>query len=211
MKHASNPLLRLTIKERQLLTMAIQGMSVEQMSVRLDQSPKIVIRHIHRGIRKLETWSLNAIPGQTHHTPLEQELGILNPWQAERRITRMIRDVGIMWACIIVLAIPDQAPDSNFVTSIEAVSFHIHNCVRRTDTITKWSATEWIIFLPSISSNHIDRVTQRLKKLHLPSWSLSVLACISTGDESFNQVAVRGHNELMQQYINRDLGSWGIP
>ena len=211
MTHANGPLLRLTAKERQIVEMAIHGMSVEQMSITLGQSPKVVIRHMHQCIRKLEMWSFNTVPASSAHSLSEQELGILKPWEAERRITRLIREIGNAWACVVVLAMPDEAPGPNGATVIEAISCHVQASVRQSDIITKWIATEWILFLPYISPDHMDMVVRRLERKHIPSWSLFVLACSSTGAESFRQLAARGHDELMRQYIHRNLGSWGIP
>ena len=185
-------------------------MSLDQMSIKSGQSPKTVARHIHRSIRKLESWSINTIPVQSYHSPSEQGLGILNPWQAEHRITRIIREIGNLWACIVVLAMPN-GNSGKTSTSLETISCHILNCVRHSDIVTKWSTAEWIIFLPHISREHTDMVAERLNRNHFASWTLSVLACLATPGESFSQLAVRGHNELLQQYINRDLGSWEIP
>lgn len=201
----------LTSKERQTLELAIQGMPVDQMAAAMNQSPKVVERYIHQALGKLEAWSRNAAPGPSHNSAYERELGFLRPREAERRIARIVRDVGEKWACVVLLGIPDNSKVSNSEEGIEAVSRHIHRSTRRSDIVMKWSATEWVIFLPWVTPEQADLVVHRLKHAQTSPWPIFIGSQYGGRDMAFPEVANRCHQELIAQYVHQDLAVWANP
>lgn len=198
----------LTPKERQTLELAIQGMPVDRMAAAMNQSPKVVERYIHQGLGKLEAWGHEVAPGPSHNSPYERELGFLRPREAERRIARMVSDLGDRWACVVLLGIPDhtKVPDSG--EEIEAVSRHIHRSTRRSDVVMKWSATEWVIFLPWVTPEQADLIVRRLKHGQATPWPIFTGSQYGDSAASFPEVANRCHHELISQYVHKDLAVW---
>lgn len=202
---------RLTPKERQTLELAIQGMSLDHMSMTLKQSPKVVERYIHQGLRKLESWSRDAAPGPNHNSIQERDLGFLRPRDAERRIARTIHDVGNMWACVVVLALPDNPKAPEVAEYTAMISRHIHQSTRRSDIVTKWTALEWIIFLAGVTPEQAQLVEQRLKRGHPAPMPLFIGSQYGDSDTPFNEVATQCHHELLAQYVHQDLTTWANP
>lgn len=203
---------RLTAKERRILEMAIQGASLDSISATLNQSPKVIGRCMHEGIKKLESWTAEAAPGPQFHSRAEQSLGFFPPRDAERRIDRVIRNGGSPWACIVVLCMPPDRKETTSESMIEGLSRHIANVVRRSDIVTKWSKTEWVIFLPSITREQSEAVVKRLHQ-NVPSlWPLAIRANHhDLNNVSFVEVATACHRQVMAEWVNRDLGAWTVP
>jgi hypothetical protein len=175
----------------------------------LQQSPKVVERYVHQGLRKLENWSLEAAPGPSHNSAQDRDMGFLRPREAERTISRIMRSIGPNWACVVLLAIPDNARSQDTLAVADSISRHIHRSLRGADVVTKWSATEWVMFLPRITSDHIDKVIQRLQHGHNSPSAVYIAARQPQGGESFGEVATQCHQQLLAQYVNEDLASYG--
>lgn len=207
MVRQGNPSLHLSPTERKTLELVLQGIPVDHIAVTLNKSPKVVERYILQGLQKVERWSHRAVPGPRFHTLQEEALGILTPRQADRIINRSIHDLGDQWACIVVAAIPDDPKSTHLESSIEAISHHIYRSVRRYDVVTKWSTTEWVIFLPRMTSDSLQTVMRRLRHGHHQSWPILVGAKSGVRNQSFFDLAMACHHELMAQYVHGDLAS----
>lgn len=208
MRRASNRLPRLTPKEREVLGMAIQDMSVDEMAQALGQPPKLIGRHIQQGIGKLEMWASNVLPSSRHNSTIEDSWGFLNPREAESDIRRLTRQAGHQWACIVVLMMPPDPKIHDMADAILAMSCHVRRCVRQSDIVTKWGDMEWIIFLPSINPDQAEIVVHRLKQGIPRDRSVGIAAWPGSESESFNHVAMRGHRELIRHYVNHNFSSW---
>lgn len=199
---------RLTKRERETLALVIQGMSMNRVSTALNQSPKVVERYIHQGLRKLESWSLEVAPGPSHNSSQDRDLGFLRPREAAGTITRIVQAVGSSWACLVLLAIPDKPESQNAPAVADAISRHIHRNVRGADVITKWSPTEWVMFLPRITGAHLDKVVQRLQHGHNSPSVVYTAARQPQSGESFDDVAQQCHRQLLAQYVTEDLTAY---
>lgn len=207
----SHSIPHLTKKERQALELAIHGVPIDRMAVQLNQSAKVVERYIHRGLHKLEAWSREVAPGPSYHSPYEGDLGFLRPREAEREITRLIKGLGNEWGCIVVLAIPNGPKSPDIEATIDYLSKHIRKSLRSTDIVTKWSMTEWIIFLPRITSDGIETVARRLPHSDIAPWPVFVSAQKASGDDGFTELAMQCHRQLISQYVSHDLALYVLP
>lgn len=198
----------LTKRERETLQLILQGMPMDRVSKTLHQSPKVVERYVHQGLYKLENWSQEAAPGPSYHSAGDREMGFLRPREAERTIARIVRVVGSNWFCLVLLAIPDKMHSRNSDMVSDAIGHHIHLRLRGADIVTKWSATEWVMFLPRITSVHIDNVVQRLQHGHLSPSTVYIAARQPQNGESFNEVATQCHHQLLAQYVDEDLAAY---
>ncbi|NMP24119.1 LuxR C-terminal-related transcriptional regulator [Sulfobacillus harzensis] len=199
---------RLTKRERETLELVIQGMPLDRLSQTMHQSPKMVERYLHQGLQKLEHWSQQAAPGPTHNSAQDRDLGFLRPREAERAIARIVRAVGPNWACIVMLAISDGFKMRDVGTVADAMGRHIHSRLREGDVVTKWSPTEWVMFLPRITGTHIETVTQRLQHGHNAPWPVYVAALQPVGQESFAHVALQCHQHLLARYVSQDVAAY---
>ena len=202
---------RLSKREREILELVMQGMSMDRLAKTLQESPKVVERYLHQGLYKLESWSQEAAPGPTYNSGQDRELGFLRPRQAEREVARIIRAVGSNWACVVMLAIPDAPRSRDSGAVADGVGRHIFRSLRGQDVVTKWSSTEWVIFLPRIERADIEKVVRRLEHGHNSPWAVYVMAGQPTGNESFHEVAQNCHQQLLSQYITRDLAAYVKP
>lgn len=199
---------RLTKRERETLELVLQGMPMDRVSKTLNQSPKVVERFIHQGLYKLENWSQEVAPGPSHHSAEDREMGFLRPREAERTIARIVRAVGSKWFGLVLLAIPDKMHSRDAEMVSDAIGRHIHLSLRGADVVTKWSATEWVMFLPRITSAHIDKVVQRLQHGHHSPSTVYIAARQPQGGESFTEVATQCHHQLLAQYVDEDLAAY---
>lgn len=199
---------RLTKKERQVLELAIQGVSVDRMAVRLKQSPKVVERFIHHGLYKLEVWSQDVAPGPSHDSPYERDLGFLRPREAERRIA-LVQAPNDAWGCVVALAIPPEPKSPDSESTVDALSVHIHRNLRRSDIVTKWSTTEWVIFVAPVTADAVEMVVRRLRQANSAPWPVFVAGQLATEGDRFGDLGMRLHREIISQYVSQDLGSYG--
>lgn len=199
---------RLTKRERETLELVLQGMPMERLARTLERPPKVVERHLHQGLDKLELWTQDAVPGPTYNSLQDRERGFLAPREADRVISRIQRVVGTHWAVVVVLAIAENPKRTETGPMAELISHHIHRNLRRADVVTKWSATEWVAFLPRVDADQVKAVVRRLERGHKAPWGVYIAARQPEASESFNEVAVRCHHELLDRYVSRDLAAY---
>lgn len=194
---------RLTDNEKKTLEMAIRGTPMDRMATMLHLSPRMMQRYLDRGLGKLELWSLQAAPVTNHRAPAEADV---RPREADRIIARIIRATGNAWTCFAVAMLPadPKSPDLDRMTA--QVSHLIHQNIRQTDVVVKWSRISWVVFLPRTTLEQGQAVTKRLKRWDTTGDRTLLLSVQQPqGQESFSDTAILCHQALINRYISQDF------
>lgn len=195
----------LTRMERQILELALQGLPIDTIAMTIRKSAKFAEQRMHRGIGKLNQWSLLAEFGSSPR-PRGRGWGFLTPRQADRQIARAMLTAGKNWGCVVVLAMPTQA-SGNRTGAADAIRHHIYDNVRQSDIVTQWGISEWMVFLPGVPPTVLPRVVSRLQRWSDCHWSLFVRGELGYAGATWATVAQQCHEGAMTDYANRTLAT----
>jgi len=202
--------LRLTVKERQALGMAVEGKSVDAMATTLGQSVPTVRRYLEQGLTKLESWSRESLDKGHVPTLAEQNQGVLGKVEGLRQMTQRRRHQRGDWGCIVLVCFAKRMSAVSREPLNEQIARRIHESIRRTDIVSKWAPKEWVVFLSGVSEPDILPVVQRLQGDEgIPD--LRIGFYLGTENDKIREGVEACHKELVAQYLREDLSAvWRV-
>lgn len=193
--------LRLTAKERLVLTMVMDGKGLEVMAASLGQSVKTIERHLEHGLTKLETWS-EHLSGINETSALEKTLFVLTRAEGIHRIAQCRRQHTGTWGCIVLVCLGDGAerdcPD-------DQVAHHIRASLRKSDVVSKWAPKEWVIYLCSTSETDLSQVVRRLHAADEGLPRLRTAYYLGGKDSTIHEGVNACHAELVERHAKAGL------
>jgi hypothetical protein len=198
----------LTLKERQALIMALEGLDIITIAERLDQSTKKIQRYLSNGVDKLSEWLQKDMADPPIRTIKEDILGFLNQRDGHRAIVHQLRLRPQNWACIVVLALVPKKSGEEPLNWVDSIVDIIHRNIRRTDIVVKWAPLEWVIYLPGVSSSQTEIIVNRMRQPLPIQYRIHIGWAIGSQNDSFDLTFETCHRKVVAQSVKRDLESY---